>query len=163
MNPKVFISHASDDKERFVLPFAERLRAKGINAWVDKWEMLPGDSLVDKIFEEGIKNASAIIVVLSKASVKKKWVREELNAAFVKKVNGSSKLIPVVLDDCEIPEALQSSVWERILDFNSYDAEFERIVMSIYGDYDKPPLGEVPRYALTILDTVPGIDKVDSI
>jgi hypothetical protein len=65
MNPKVFISHASEDKERFVLDFAKKLFDKGIYAWVDKWEMLPGDSLVDKIFEEGIKNAQAVIVVIS--------------------------------------------------------------------------------------------------
>lgn len=38
--------------------------------------MLPGDSLVDKIFEEGLKEAQAVIVVLSRISVEKPWVRE---------------------------------------------------------------------------------------
>ncbi len=68
MNPKVFVSHASEDKGRFVIEFSQKLRSKGVDAWVDKWEMLPGDSLVDKIFEEGIKNAQAVIVVISKNS-----------------------------------------------------------------------------------------------
>ena len=54
--PRPFISHAHADKERFVLEFARRLRSKGIDAWVDSWEMLPGDSLVDKIFNEGLKS-----------------------------------------------------------------------------------------------------------
>ena len=49
--PKVFISHASEDKDRFVLGLATKLRDSGVDAWLDKWEMLPGDSLVDKIFE----------------------------------------------------------------------------------------------------------------
>jgi hypothetical protein len=66
---KVFMSHASEDKERFVLPFARRLRARGLDVWVDRWEMLPGDSLVKKIFTEGIGEAEAVIVVLSKHSV----------------------------------------------------------------------------------------------
>jgi len=83
-NTKVFISHASEDKERFVIDFATKLRKIGIDAWLDKWEMLPGDSLVDKIFEEGIKDAEAFIVILSKNSILKPWVREELNAGFVK-------------------------------------------------------------------------------
>ena len=48
--PKVFISHASEDKDLFVIPFSKKLLENGIDAWVDKWEMLPGDSLVDKIF-----------------------------------------------------------------------------------------------------------------
>jgi len=95
---------------------AARLRAKGIDAWVDRWEMLPGDSLVEKIFEDGIKNAQAVIVVLSHNSVNKKWVREELNAAFVKRINSGSRLIPVIIDDCAVPEALQSTLWERITD-----------------------------------------------
>jgi len=104
MPPKVFISHASEDKDRFVLDFASRLRAHGIDAWLDRWEMLPGDSLVDKLFEEGLHSATAVVVVLSTNSVDKPWVREELNAAFVKHVDSGTKLIPVVLDDCRVPE-----------------------------------------------------------
>lgn len=163
MNPKVFISHASEDKERFVLAFALKLRSNGVDAWVDRWEMLPGDSIVDKIFQEGIKDAHAVIVILSKNSVNKKWVREELNAAFVKKINDSSKLIPVIIDDCEVPEALKSTIWESISDLNHYDAEFNRILMSIFGKYEKPTLGSVPPFARTIFDVLPGLTEVDSL
>ena len=138
---KVFISHASEDKERFVIQFAKRLRSQGIDAWVDIWEMSPGDSLVDKIFEEGIKNARAMIVVLSSFSVEKPWVREELNAGFLNRVSGRCKVIPVVIDDCDVPEALRSTVWQRITDLENYDAEFQRIVDAIYGRTQKPPLG----------------------
>ena len=48
--PKIFISHSTADKDRFVLGFARRLRERGIDAWLDLWEMNPGDSLVDKVF-----------------------------------------------------------------------------------------------------------------
>lgn len=163
MQPKVFISHASEDKERFVLEFAIKLRSKGIDAWLDMWEMYPGDSLVDKIFEEGIKNAQAVIVVISKYSVNKPWVREELNTSVVRKINGISKLIPVIIDDCQVPEALQSTVWSRIKDINHYDEELDRIVMAIYGQYDKPPLGTPPSYTRTVLDNLPGLTKADSL
>ena len=163
MTPKVFVSHASEDKERFVLDFATKLLAKGIDTWLDRWEMLPGDSIVDKIFEEGIKNAQAIIVVLSNNSVHKHWVREELNAAFVKKVNQNSKLIPVVIDDCQVPEALQSTVWEKIKDLNNYETELERIVRAIYGHIEKPPIGESPVYAQTVIDIIPGLEDIDSL
>lgn len=56
MRYKVFISHASEDKERFVIDFTQKLFESGIDAWLDIWEMLPGDSLVGKIFDEGIKS-----------------------------------------------------------------------------------------------------------
>lgn len=87
MIPKVFISHASEDKARFVTAFATKLRENGVDAWLDHWEMLPGDSLVDKIFEEGLKSANAVIMVLSKYSVSKPWVSEELNASMVSRIS----------------------------------------------------------------------------
>jgi hypothetical protein len=144
--PKVFISHASEDKGRFVIPFAMALRAHGVDAWVDRWEMLPGDSLVDKIFEEGLKNAAAVVIVLSSISVKKPWVREELNAAFVNKINRGTKLIPVVIDACEVPEALKSVVWETVKDLNNIGECVGRVVDSIFGHTRKPELGNAPAY-----------------
>jgi len=161
--PKVFISHASEDKERFVLRFAERLRARGVDAWLDRWEMLPGDSLVDKIFEEGIKNAQAMIVVLSSVSVNKRWVREELNAGMVKKISDSTKLIPVLIDQCEAPEALQSTVWERIPNLDSYDAEFERILGAIFSVTAKPAIGPPPAYARVELPPTGDLTRTDTL
>lgn len=163
MPPKVFVSHASEDKDRFVLKFAERLRQNGIDAWLDKWEMLPGDSLIDKIFEEGIKEAKAVIVVLSKFSVGKPWVKEELNAACVKRINSGSKLIPVVIDDCEVPEALKSTVWEHVADLSAYDQSFERIVASIFGATDKPAIGSPPGYVHSFVQTIGGLNNIDSL
>ncbi len=163
MHPKAFISHASEDKTRFVVPFAERLRARGVDAWLDRWEMLPGDSLVDKIFEEGLRNAAAVVVVLSTYSVNKPWVREELNAAFVARVNAGSRLIPVVLDECDVPAALASTLWERIPDLTSYDSSFDRIVASITGVREKPPLGNLPGYVTSPIKEIAGLARIDNL
>ena len=163
MPPKVFISHASEDKDRFVLDFASRLRAQGIDAWLDRWEMLPGDSLVGKLFEEGIPSATAVVIVLSTNSVDKPWVIEELNAAFVKHVEGGTKLIPVVLDDCRVPECLAATLWERISDLTAYDQSFERIVAAITGVRDKPPLGDLPDYASAPMIEIQGLAQVDNL
>ncbi len=161
--PRVFVSHASEDKERFVNRFAVRLRENGVEAWLDKWEMLPGDSLVDKIFEEGLKDAQAIILVLSRFSVEKPWVREELNAAVVKRINTGSKLIPVLIDECEVPEALKSTLWQRIENLDSYQESFDRILAGIFGTYDKPPLGTPPPYATRFTQTIGSLTNVDSL
>jgi hypothetical protein len=118
--PKVFLSHASEDKERFVIPFATALREKGINVWLGKWEILPGDSLVDKLFEEGLKEADAVLIVISAASANKPWVRQELNTAVVNRITRQTKVIPVVLDKSEVPESLRSLVWESIPNLNGY-------------------------------------------
>lgn len=149
MNPKVFISHAGEDEGRFVLEFAERLRESGVDAWVDEWEILPGDSLVDKIFEEGIGEADAIIVVLSKNSVNKEWVREELNASVVRRINHGSKLIPVVIDECEVPEVLKATSWQKVDDLDDYEDSLQMVLRAIYEERDRPPLGAPPEYAVS--------------
>jgi len=163
MHPRVFVSHASEDKDRFVTEFATKLRANGIDAWLDKWEMLPGDSLVDKIFEEGLKDAEAVIIILSSYSVEKPWVREELNASIVNKISKGTKIIPIVLDECKVPESLTSTVWESISDLNSYDDSFKRILSSIYGTTDKPALGASPAHTSSKYHEIGGLTKADNL
>lgn len=162
MAPKGFICHASEDKERFVLPFATKLREKGLDIWLDKWEMFPGDSLVDKVFEEGIKNASTIIIVISKNSQAKPWVKEEINAAFVKRIEGKTKIIPVLIDDCEIPECLKSTFYSKINPEDNYEDELKRIVLSIFGQTDKPKIGKTPAYMEVRGLEIPELAEIDN-
>lgn len=147
--PRVFLSHASEDKERFVIPFAARLRAIGIDAWVDQWEMGPGDSLVQRIFDEGIAFADAFVVVLSHVSVVKPWVREELDAGVVQRIvsGRSTKLMPVILDaDVAVPAALRHLLWESV-PLHGLDGVTERIADQLLGRTRKPPLGPRPIYS----------------
>ncbi|NWA31504.1 MULTISPECIES: toll/interleukin-1 receptor domain-containing protein [unclassified Pseudomonas] len=162
--PKVFVSHASEDKLGFVMPFAERLISNGIDAWVDKWEIKVGDSLVKKIFEEGLGAAQAVIVVLSKHSVNKPWVREELDLAVVNKISEGTRIIPVVLDDCEVPQALKSTKWVSFKNSSTYEDSFNEIVATIFGASDKPPLGSPPSYVTQFkAGGVAGQNNIDSL
>ena len=115
--PQVLISHASADKDRFVRPFARKLRTKhGVDAWLDEWEIRPGDSLVQRIFPDAIGEADALIVVVSDASVDSPWVREELDAATLRKISDGTLLIPVILDALgrdRIPLQLHHLSWVR--------------------------------------------------
>jgi hypothetical protein len=158
--PRVFISHAGEDRQRFVMAFAQRLRENGVDAWLDQWEMKPGDHFVEKIFEQGLRNADAVIIVLSAASVNKPWVREELNVSVVKRVQEGLKLIPVVIDACEIPECLQATLWQRIDDLSHYDESFQRILAAIFDRSGKPALGTPPeRFAAPKLPDSTGTDE----
>ena len=165
--PRVFISHASEDKARFVLPFAEMLRQEGIDAWLDRWEMLPGDSLVRKIFSEGLSSASAVVVVLSRVSIAKPWVAEELDAAVVKRINEDSKLIPIVLDSLdvktEVPVSVRHLLLEYVPDTSERDEVVRRVIRSIFGLVERPPLGPPPLFAGPLAVRIPGLDRVDSL
>lgn len=163
MSPKVFISHASEDKPRFVTAFATRLRENGVDAWLDRWEMLPGDSLVDKIFEEGLKDAQAVIIVLSSFSVSKPWVSEELNASMVARISKGTKIIPVVIDDCDVPEALKSTLWEQVPNPADFEEPLRRILAAIFDVREKPDVGEPPEFVREATSKIDGIASVDSL
>lgn len=143
VEPKVFISHASEDKP-FVREFAKRLRDNGVDAWVYEWEVLPGDKLIERIFEQGIGQCDAFVIVLSKDSVRKPWVVEELDAALVKRIEEQTKIIPIHIDDCDVPVALRATVRINIDPESAYDTKLHKVLSSIFGTTTKPPVGERP-------------------
>lgn len=101
---KVFISYCKADRKD-VEKIAQKLKNAGIYAWYDRWEIRVGDSIIQKI-NDGIGSAEYLIVVLSKASVKSTWVREELSAAIALLESKGSFILPVLLEDCDIPPLL---------------------------------------------------------
>jgi hypothetical protein len=162
MNPRIFISHASEDKDRFVLKFAEALRSRGIDAWLDEWEMMPGDSLVRKI-EEGIEAADAFLVVLSQTSVAKPWVRHELDIGVVRMIEAQTRLIPVVIDGCTVPTSLQHLLQIRVKNLADIDSAVDDVVTTVTGGREKPPLGNLPGYAAVPDFALPGLTQIDNL
>jgi len=97
-------------------------------------------------FEEGLKETEAVIFVISQFSSKNKWVNEEINESFVNSIMKGTKIIPIVLDNANVPEALKSTEWEKIEDLDNYDQSFNSITDSIFGLSNKPSIGFSPKY-----------------
>ena len=144
--PRVFLSHAGEDRA-FTEDLAGRLRGQGIEPWYSGWEIVPGDSLVRKIFDEGLGQADVLVVVLSRASVDKPWVRKELDVATMSQIEKGFRIVPLVIEDCEVPTSLRDLFYLRIADRNDYGRQFEALVASLHGHRpEKPPLGPAPIY-----------------
>jgi hypothetical protein len=105
--PRAFISHNQADKLT-AEAVTRQLRAKGVDAWFDKFEIAPGDSLTQKIFNEGVKDCGLFVVLLSPESVQSKWVQHELDVALIARIEQTTRIVPVVVRPCEIPQALKS-------------------------------------------------------
>lgn len=93
-NYDVFISHASEDKEDFVRPFANCLKESGLNVWYDEFELRIGDSL-RRAIDNGLRNSRYGIVVLSEAFFNKEWPQRELDGLFAREVNGEKVILPI--------------------------------------------------------------------
>jgi TIR domain len=159
--PNAFVSHASEDKADFAEPLAHELAERGVEPWLDRWEIKPGDSLIRKIFDEGLAGADAVIVVVSSSSAAKPWVREELDSAMVHRINGSARLIPVRLDNAEMPEPLQHLLWiSADRSATGVENTAQQIADTLYGRSMKPAVADPPRYAATV--PILGLTPADS-
>lgn len=88
----VFICHASEDKNRFVRPLAEKLSRSHVEVWYDEFSLKVGDSLRESI-DKGLAKSRYGIVVLSPAFFKKKWPQRELNGLVAREMNEDIKVI----------------------------------------------------------------------
>jgi hypothetical protein len=157
--PMAFISYSRVDSDA-AQALDRLLRARGIGVWLDTRELLPGRNLVDEIFDRGISKSDAVVVLLSKSSVKSEWVRLELTNAIVQTVRGVAKaVIPVLLDDVEVPEYLRQFVWERVGE-DGFARSADRIVAAITGG-QSAPVASLPAYAGVPVHGLPGLTAED--
>lgn len=101
----VFLSYSQHDKD-FAEWLAGRLKEANHKVWFDKWALRVGDNLLNKI-ESGLKGADALIVIVSKASLRSKWVMKEYSALALGDISGRElKIIPVLIDGSSMPDYL---------------------------------------------------------
>ena len=103
---RVFISHSSKDKPA-VEALARALRERGVDAWLDKWMIGPGDDIVAMI-NEGLEQADAGLIVFSAHTRESRWVEAEVSYLTYARIQEGKALIPVVLGgDAYVPALLR--------------------------------------------------------
>src|ERR1039458_3835348 len=90
----VFISHASEDKERVARPLAGLLKAAGLRVWLDENELRLGDSLRRKI-DHGLAGSRYGVVVLSPSFFAKEWPQRELDALSALGSGSDKVILPI--------------------------------------------------------------------
>jgi TIR domain len=119
-----FISYSSKDQD-----FAERLHAdlqiRGVRCWFAAEDLKIGDRFQERI-EESIRVYDKVMIVLSEASVKSRWVEREVNAAREREDRENRLILfPVRLDEAvmEAPQPWAADVrrTRHIGDFRDWD------------------------------------------
>jgi hypothetical protein len=89
-----FISHASEDKKELAEPIYHALTNYGKTVWLDKYEIIPGRSLMQQI-DDGLSTSKYGILLITPSFIKKPWPKAELQALFGSMMAGEKEVIPV--------------------------------------------------------------------
>jgi hypothetical protein len=148
----VFISYSSKDRP-IATKIARDLQKHGIRIWFDTYELLPGDSLAEKIIQ-GVQTSDFLLVILSKNSAQSAWVKNEIGVAFKKNRAASElRLIPVLVDDSEVPTELADVV--RVDLRLGYEEGLAQILAAVSAS----PAATVPKLS-ELVDTPDVVDHV---
>ena len=108
--PTVFLSYAREDRAR-VEQVYDGLRAEGLQPWMDSRDIMAGQEW-PSVIGQALRSADFMLAFISRRSVSKRgYVQRELRAALSvasELPQGAVFLIPVRLDDSELPEALRA-------------------------------------------------------
>jgi hypothetical protein len=122
---KIFISYASEDRPRAKI-IAEALEHQGYSVW---WDVdIPPGKTFDNTIKVELDSAKCIIVLWSWKSVLSDWVKEESSEGVKRKI-----LIPVLIDDVEIPLGFKRIQAARLIDWSGTlpNPEFDILLKSV--------------------------------
>jgi TIR domain len=141
--PSAFLSYGWEDSE-LAKRIATALQANGIDTWWAEWSIHPGDSLRQKI-DEGLRQCTHFVVLLTPQSVNKPWVNTEIDAGLIRKIEQQARFIPLRF---ELSAEHLSPLLKTMLspEITNFDRDITKLIHRIHGVSDKPPLGEVPAF-----------------
>jgi hypothetical protein len=93
--PDIFLSYNREDAD-VARRFAEGFRVPGLDGWWD--QALSSGEAYDKVTEQALRGARAVVVLWTPRSVESRWVRAEATIA-----ERNHTLVPEMIEPCELP------------------------------------------------------------
>src|SRR5512138_1393343 len=120
---KVFLCHAHSDRNA-VRDLYLRLVKDGVDTWLDKEKLLPGQDWELEI-RRAVRASDVVVVCLSRqfnqAGFRQKEVRLALDTA-MQQPEGEIFIIPARLEECDTLESLRKWHWVDLFEDNGYEA-----------------------------------------
>ncbi len=180
--PKVFISYSWDSephKERVRL-FAEKLRADGVDAVIDHWEVQPGDD-IPYFIEKAIRENQFILIICTpqykeRSEARRGGVGYEGNIITAEIFGGpdreldenqKKRIIPVLRMEqwnAVAPNWLKGRSFIDLRGEVLNEEEYKKLIRTLHGEWPKPPpIVSRPRASQpqTTLEDKPEVDRLD--
>lgn len=119
---RVFLCHSSNDKPA-VRDLYSRLRSDHIDPWLDEQKLLPGQDWNLEI-TKAVHASDVVLVCLSCGSVNRAgYIQKEIRYALDvadEQPEGTIFIIPLKLEECEVPERLRRWQWVNYFEESGY-------------------------------------------
>jgi hypothetical protein len=120
---RVFLCHSSGDRAP-VRELYQKLKADAVIPWLDKEDLLPGQNW-DLEIKNAIQKSDVVLICLSRSSVTKEgYIQKEIRLALDvadEKPEGVIFLIPVKLEECDVPKRLSRYHWANLSEQRGYE------------------------------------------
>jgi 5'-deoxynucleotidase YfbR-like HD superfamily hydrolase len=127
---KLFLSHSSKDKV-VVNRIRTDLNSHGYQTWVDDTDIIPSTSIPSSI-QEGLAQCKVVILFLSRHSVTSKWVSTEWEITIFRTLSGEGvTLIPLRLDECQIPLFLTHCKYSDFREKDNYENNLSELLNTL--------------------------------
>jgi hypothetical protein len=119
---RVFLCHASEDKG-VARQLHQRLSRDGFAPWLDEEDLLPGQKWRDEI-PKAVRKSDVVVVCLSRHTEKEGYLQKEIKVALEvadEKPEGVIFVVPLRIEECEIPDRLREWHWVNYFEENGYE------------------------------------------
>lgn len=129
----IFISHNSNDKP-IVEPIAMKLADVfgRDEVFYDSWSIKPGEGIINKM-NQGLENCRFVFYFVSKNSLSSFMVNMEWQNALMKVSKGMVRLIPIRMDNSEMPAILTQNLYLDLFT-NGLDVTTRQMIDLIQGN-----------------------------
>jgi hypothetical protein len=125
MNVKaqIFLSYAREDREK-VRKLYQKLSDAGFKPWMDIEDLLPGEQWQRSV-QQAIQRSDFVLACLSTRSITKRgFLQKEFSLAldtWLENLASDIYLIPVRLEECEVPERLRDFQWVNLFEEDGWE------------------------------------------
>lgn len=146
----IFLCHGKEDKPK-VRDLHARLLRDGFRPWLDEEDLLPGQDWRLEI-EKAVRAADVVVVCLSASSASRRgFAQKEIQLALDvadEQPEGELYVIPLRLEEFELPERLRRWQWVNFFDEDGYEKLIRALSLK-KGRHPAPPVSPDDRESQT--------------
>ncbi len=149
---RIFVSYALSDRE-IADRVVGRLTSAGLNVWIDRAQIAPGQSIVQRI-SEALADSSYLLLLASPASLASNWVSREWASSLAAK---NTAIVPLKIAPVDMPRLLLDTLYidltanfeagmDQLIEF--FHRESEPAVRPVKGSKSRALLAGASRYEI---------------